>query len=191
MTRNQNDSPSTLPAAEQIPVVLIAVVAGDAVEGDRVNTRVAEAETETHGTYDVPEHVEVGLCCVFVLQMEPQHEDVRGKEAHSEHDDEAQHDLRHLLPAPQMAVEGVVGAGGNLSSGHQMCGHQYIEHGNNSQRDKVVQQGSGENRSRRVPLWEAFRERKAHLEYNLALVVVAVCVVDLLFLEMLHACNDG
>lgn len=172
-------------------VVPVTKVARDAVEGDGVNTRIAEAETEAHDPYDVPEYVEVGLCCAFILQMEPQHEDVRGEEAHGEHDDEAEHDLSHLLPGPQLAVEGVVGAGENLFSGQEVCGHEYIENGNNSQRDEVVQQRPGEYNGRRVPLWEALGEGKAHLEYNLALVVAVFCVVDLLFFEMLHACDDG
>lgn len=85
---------------EQLSVEVLAERAADQVQRDRVDARVAVAQTEADDAQHVPEHVVVVLRVGIVV--EPQREYVIGQEAHGEHQHERQHRFRHFLTGPDL-----------------------------------------------------------------------------------------
>ena len=91
--------------AEEVPIVVVAEPTTKDVQGERVDARIDEGQTETDDLEDVPEHVvESGI------EMEPQEVRMTWKPAHDKDGDERQHDLGHLLACLHLAESLALGS---------------------------------------------------------------------------------
>ena len=88
---------SRVAAAEQVAVVVTTELLAEQVQGERVDARVDERQTEAADLEDVPEHV-----VRAAVEMVPDDVQVSRQPARDEDDDERQHDLRDPLSRLQL-----------------------------------------------------------------------------------------
>ena len=88
---------SGVTATEQVAVIVAAELFTEQVEGERIDARVDEGQTEADDLEDVPEHVEGAA-----VEMVPDDIHVAGQPTGDEDDDKGQHDLGDALSRLQL-----------------------------------------------------------------------------------------